>query len=150
MVNAIFRWQWGWHHKRHSMLSTGCRLSWMKTAHWSYHTYTKVLWPLYRSTFVSWHPQLRNGRLCWSKVSLPVCPCWWQLVHSHRQKMLELSSMVLPTPFPYYIQILCQRKASLVAALSQLCHLSLSYDKVQNDLKKNCKQTPCHLHSSVL
>jgi len=25
--------------------------------------------------------QLRMGGLCWSKVLLPACPCWQQLVH---------------------------------------------------------------------
>jgi len=26
--------------------------------------------------------QDRTIGFCWSKVLLPVCPCWWQLVHS--------------------------------------------------------------------
>jgi len=37
---------------------------------------------LYGSTCVSRHPQLWNGRFCWSKVLLPACTCWWQLAHS--------------------------------------------------------------------
>ena len=40
-----------------------------------------ILWPLYRSTCVSRHTQLRTGGFCWSKVLLPTCPCWQQLVH---------------------------------------------------------------------
>jgi len=43
---------------------------------------TIVLWPLYRSTSVSRHLQLRTGGFCWSKVLLPACPCWRQPVHS--------------------------------------------------------------------
>ena len=38
--------------------------------------------PLYRSTCVSYHPQLRTGGFCRSKILLPACPCWWQLLHS--------------------------------------------------------------------
>jgi len=43
---------------------------------------TTVIWPLYKSTCNSRHPQLRTGGFCWSKVSLSACPCWWQLVHA--------------------------------------------------------------------
>jgi len=42
---------------------------------------TTVLWPLYRTTCVSRHPQLRTGGFCWSRVLLPTRPCWWQLAH---------------------------------------------------------------------
>jgi len=44
-------------------------------------TITTDLQPLFRSTCVSKHPQLRTGGFC-CKVLLPVCPCWWQLAHS--------------------------------------------------------------------
>jgi len=37
---------------------------------------TTRLWPLYRSTCVSRHLQLRTGKFCWCKVLLPACPCW--------------------------------------------------------------------------
>jgi len=43
---------------------------------------TTIFWPLYRTTCISQHPQLRTGGFCWSKILLPVCPCWRQLVHS--------------------------------------------------------------------
>ena len=43
-------------------------------------TTTTVLWPLYRSTCVSWHLQLRTGEFCWCKVLLPTCPCTSQHV----------------------------------------------------------------------
>jgi len=39
-------------------------------------------WPLYRTTCISRHSQLRTGGFCWSKVLLPACRCWWQLAHS--------------------------------------------------------------------
>jgi len=32
-----------------------------------------VLWPLYRTTFVSWLPMWRAWRFCWSKILLPAC-----------------------------------------------------------------------------
>jgi len=40
----------------------------------SYHRFR----PLYMSTCVSQHLQLRTGVFCWCKVSLPACPCWRQ------------------------------------------------------------------------
>jgi len=45
-------------------------------------TTTIFLRPLWSTTCISWHFQLRTGGFCWSKVSLPTCPCWQQLVHS--------------------------------------------------------------------
>jgi len=45
-------------------------------------TTATILWLLYRTTCINRYPQLRTGGLCWSKVLLPACPCWWQLVHS--------------------------------------------------------------------
>jgi len=39
---------------------------------------TTVLRQLYRSTYISWHLQLRTGRFCWCKVLLPACHCWRQ------------------------------------------------------------------------
>ena len=42
--------------------------------------------PLYRSTCVSWHPQLRTAGFCWSKALLPACIYWWQLIHSDQGK----------------------------------------------------------------
>jgi len=46
-----------------------------------YYCYCHILWPLYRKTCVSRHPQLRTGGFCWSKVLLTICSCWQQLVH---------------------------------------------------------------------
>ena len=37
-------------------------------------THTTVVRPLYRTTCVSRHPQLRTAGFCWSKVLLAVCP----------------------------------------------------------------------------
>jgi len=45
-------------------------------------TITTILRPLYRTTSVSRHILLRTGGFCWSKVLLPTCLCWQQLVHS--------------------------------------------------------------------
>ena len=44
-------------------------------------TTTTVLQPLYRSTCVSQHLQLRTGGFCCCKVLLPACRCWWQPMH---------------------------------------------------------------------
>ena len=48
----------------------------------NYHYYSSVTWPLYRTTCISHHPQLRTRGFCWSKDLLPACPCWLQPVHS--------------------------------------------------------------------
>ena len=44
-----------------------------------------ILWPLYRTTCISQHPQLRTGWFCWSKVLLPAWRCWRQLAHSDEE-----------------------------------------------------------------
>jgi len=48
-------------------------------------TTTIVLWPLYTSTCISWHFQLRTGGFCQCKVLLPTCPCWQQpaIIENH-------------------------------------------------------------------
>jgi len=38
--------------------------------------------PLYRSTCISRHLQLRIGGFCWCKVLLSACPCWRQELHT--------------------------------------------------------------------
>ena len=38
-------------------------------------TTSTILRPLYRSTCISRHLQLRTGGYCWCKVLLPGCPC---------------------------------------------------------------------------
>jgi len=65
-------------------------------------TTTAVLWSLYRTACVSWQaPELRTGGFCWSKILLPACPCWRQLVHSDWGG--DTSLVVLPAPSPYHI-----------------------------------------------
>jgi len=48
--------------------------------YWTLAT-TTILWPLYRTTCISQHSQLRTGGFCWSEVLLHECPCSRQLVH---------------------------------------------------------------------
>ena len=64
---------------------------------------TTVLRPLYRTTCIGRHRQLRTGGFCWSKVLLPACPCWWQLAHSYWEKTLEFSSMEAPASSLYLL-----------------------------------------------
>ena len=45
-------------------------------------TDSTVLQPLYKSTCVNRHLQLRTGWFCWCKVLLPECSCWRQPAHS--------------------------------------------------------------------
>jgi len=47
----------------------------------NYTTTITILRPLYSSTCVSQHLQLRTGGFCRCKVLLPTCPCWRQPVH---------------------------------------------------------------------
>ena len=64
---------------------------------------TTILRPLYRTTFLSQHPLLRNGGFCWCKVLLPARPCWHQQVHSDwGEDAIEFFSKVLPAPSPYH------------------------------------------------
>ena len=49
---------------------------------WTTASATTVSLPLYRSTCVSRHLQLRTGGFCWCNILLPTCPCWLQPVHS--------------------------------------------------------------------
>jgi len=66
-------------------------------------TTTTILWPLQRTTYFSWHPQLRAGGFCWCKVLLPARPHADGNKHILiREKMLGFSSMVLPAPSPYH------------------------------------------------
>ena len=65
-------------------------------------TTTTVLWPVYRSTCVSWHLKLRTGGFCSCKVFLPTCRCWWQPVQASllvREETLEFSSTLSPYHF---------------------------------------------------
>ena len=57
----------------------GCSVSQLNSC--TTTTTATVLQPLYRSTCVSWHLQLRTGGFRWCKVLLPTCPCWWQRAH---------------------------------------------------------------------
>ena len=65
-------------------------------------TTTTILRPLYRTTYISRHPQLRTGGFCWSKVLLPTCPCWRQLRIQIREKTREFSWTLLPAPSPWH------------------------------------------------
>ena len=56
---------------------------------------------VYKSTCVSRQPQLTTGGFCWSKVLQPIYHCRWQLLHLYWEKMLEVSSVLLPTPDLY-------------------------------------------------
>jgi len=62
-------------------------------------TTTTVLWPLYRSTCVSWHVQLRTGGFCWCKVLLPLADGNQRI--RIREKTLKFSSTLLYTLSPY-------------------------------------------------
>jgi len=55
-------------------------------------TTTTVLWPLYRTTCISQHPQLWTGRFCWSKVLCrhALADDSWHI--QIREKILEFSS----------------------------------------------------------
>jgi len=65
-------------------------------------TTTAVLRPLYRTTCISRHPQLRTGGFCWSKVLLPHALADGSEHIRIRENTLEFSSVVLPVPSPYH------------------------------------------------
>jgi len=70
-------------------------------------TATTVLRPLYRSTCVSWHLQLRTEGFCCCRVLLSVCPCWRQPAHSDWEKTLECSSTASSTLSLYLRKCTC-------------------------------------------
>jgi len=63
-----------------------------------YTTTTTVLRPIYKSTCIIRHLQLRTGGFCWCKVLLPICP--FQHIQI-REKTLKFSSTVLSTLSSY-------------------------------------------------
>jgi len=91
------------------------------------HTFTTtVLRPLYRTTCVSQHPQLRTGGFCWSKVLLPRRPCWRQLAHLDygEDARVLLSGVTCTVSIPsVYLQ---------------------TNNRISQDLQKsNCNETHC-------
>ena len=88
---------------------------------------------------VSQHTQLRTGRFCSSKVLMPACPYWRQLVHSDYG---EYARLVLFTPSPYHNQDQHQNQNSKnrvrSCLKSQKLHLAatrsgtIKYEKVRN------------------
>ena len=64
---------------------------------------TTVLRPLYRSTCISRHVQLRTGGLCWCKVFLPTFPCWQEPAHSDYGE----DAGVLLNSFTYTVSVTC-------------------------------------------
>ena len=45
-----------------------CKQQPHNVVHWKTITTNNILHPLHRSTCVSWHPSLRTGGFCWSKL----------------------------------------------------------------------------------
>jgi len=70
----------------------------------NYHTHTTVLQTLCWSTSVSQHSQLRTKGFFWNKILLLVCLAdgKWQI--QIREKKLEFSWILLPTPSPHHTQ----------------------------------------------
>jgi len=62
---------------------------------------TTVLWPLHRSTCISWQLQLRTGGFCRCKVLLPACLADGNQHILIREKTLEFSSTKLSILPPY-------------------------------------------------
>jgi len=57
-----------------SRMLTPSVLSAFLVTHTVHATHITILQPLYRSTGISWHPQLRTGGFCWTKFLLSACP----------------------------------------------------------------------------
>ena len=77
---------------------------WTRQCRYSRMTTTTILRPLYRSTCISQHLQLRSGGFCWCKVLLPACPCWQQPVHSDygEDAGVLLNSVIYTTSIPLH------------------------------------------------
>ena len=69
-----------------------------KTTIYTLYYQLRQLWPV-TGPYTSRTVLSKNRRIYWSKILLPAFTCWRQLANSAliREKMLEISSMVLPT-----------------------------------------------------
>ena len=71
-------------------------------------TTTTILWPLYKTTYISRHPQLRTKRILLQQSFTARMPLM-TATSAITEKTLEFSSMVLPAPSPYHqIQYILQ------------------------------------------
>ena len=117
-------------------------LQWLYNA--STHTnQPPILWPLYRSTCIIWHLQLRTGGFCWCKGFLPARPCWQQpaqpidtmksLTPSPQLWKISLSKGHYPPPMPlhqhfdvstllYYCKHMPVQHSRMMMHLSQQSH----------------------------
>jgi len=108
-VTFIIIWwtcRWSTVHHCNDARSRDCIIpskpNWLHVSMWyvtTTTTTTTILWPLYRSTCISQHLQLRTGGFCWCNVLLLACPCWLQPAHSED---VEFSSAVVATLSLYH------------------------------------------------
>jgi len=82
---------------------------------------------------------------------LPTCPCWWQLVHYIREKMLEIFSVVLCTPSGYHIHIInnsrkfcSEEMPTCVQAWQALRHTEPSHCPVHTQTRPSCTADTDH------
>ena len=103
---------------RVTLHSQGCGPMSISLKKWT--TTTTVLQPLYTSTCVSRHLQLRTGGFCWCNVLQPACPCWWQPAHSDKGEDVG----VLLNSVIYTVSVLL-KKWKEVIMICTLLHLKL-------------------------
>jgi len=84
-----------YHQKDKLLLSSVSCQRWSSVpTHANPHTQTTVLWPLYRSTSVSWNP-------IWQMEDFTVCMALLKAIVFGLRRIHQFSSMVLPPPSPH-------------------------------------------------
>ena len=81
-------------------------------------TTTTIWWPLYRSTWVSLHLQLRTGGFFWCKVLLPACLCLGMV------ELCAKNLKIMRNDFTDYARTFCQifaNYAHFLRIMRKLC-----------------------------
>ena len=116
-------------------------LQWLYNA--STHTnQPPILWPLYRSTCIIRHLQLRTGGFCWCKGFLPARPCW-------RQPAQPIDTMKSLTPSPQLWKIsLSKGHYPPPRCLYTSILMSVHYCITVSTCQSNIAEWWCIFHSS--
>ena len=120
--------KWLWQKNTFSSLTLlGVRRSITAVISLCFHSITEVqtviFQPLYRSACVNHHLQWRTRGFYWSKVLLPACPCWWQLMHLDWGE----DAWVLLSSVAYTISVLQHYRSTVTGPLCGITDWSVCY-----------------------
>ena len=102
------------------------------------NTYTTILQPCCRSTSINWHPQLRTGAFCCSRVLLPATNTF------RLEKMLVAFGVTYTFPFRHTVSI----PSNNISVMHLKKSLFLCFRKTQR-LAVRCKSSGMWLCSEI-